>query len=72
MNMTDRIKCRTVMGVGLQDAVCPPSTSFAAYNRVAGQNSFIVYKDKGHGLGTSHWNRVWQQIRDAFELPTTE
>lgn len=72
MNMTDRIKCRTVMGVGLQDAVCPPSTSFAAYNRVAGQNSFIVYKDKGHGLGAAHWRWVWQKMRDEFNLPTTE
>ncbi len=72
MNMTDRIQCRTVMGVGLQDAVCPPSTSFAAYNRVAGQKSFKVYKDKGHGLGSAHWNWVWQQMRTAFDLPIQE
>ena len=71
MNMADRIRCRTVMGIGLQDAVCPPSTSFAAYNRVAGQKSFRIYRDKGHGLGSSHWNWVWQQMRDAFELPRT-
>ncbi|MCP4171540.1 MAG: acetylxylan esterase [Fuerstiella sp.] len=72
MNMADRIQCRTVMGVGLQDAVCPPSTSFAAYNRVPGQKSFKVYADKGHGLGPAHRNRVWQQIRTAFELPIEE
>ena len=72
MNMADRIQCRTVMGVGLQDAVCPPSTSFAAYNRVAGQKSFKVYKDKGHGLGSAHWNWVWQQMRTTFDLPVNE
>ena len=72
MNMADRIQCPTVMGVGLQDQICPPTTNFAAYNRVAGQKLFKAYKDKGHGLGPTHRNWVWQQMRDAFELPTKE
>ena len=37
INMCDRIKCPTIMGVGLQDQICPPTTNFAAFNRVAGK-----------------------------------
>ena len=47
-HLAPRIKARVLMGVGLMDTVCPPSTQFAAYNRIAGEKSYILYPDFGH------------------------
>ena len=49
MNLADRITCRTLMGVGLQDRICPPETSFGTFNRVAGPRDFRIYEEQGHG-----------------------
>ncbi len=37
-----------MMGIGLMDTVCPPSTQFAAYNRIESEKSLRVYPDFGH------------------------
>ncbi len=55
MNFADRITCRTLMGVGLQDAICPPETSFGTFNRVKGEKDFRIYEDQGHGLAAEHY-----------------
>lgn len=68
MNLNDRIQCPTIMGVGLQDKICPPTTSFAAFNRIPAKTSYKIYKDAGHGLGKKHWDWVWKTIRDDFNL----
>jgi cephalosporin-C deacetylase-like acetyl esterase/poly(3-hydroxybutyrate) depolymerase len=66
MNLCDRIKCPTLMGVGLQDQVCPPTTSFAAFNQISGRKSFRIYANRGHGLDDEHWLWVWKQLRSEF------
>lgn len=30
------------------DTICPPSTQFAAYNKIPGNKSMVVYPDYGH------------------------
>ncbi len=55
MNLADRITCPTLMGVGLQDAICPPETSFGTFNRVKGERDFRIYEDQGHGLAAEHY-----------------
>ncbi|HIG85887.1 MAG TPA: hypothetical protein EYQ25_02485 [Planctomycetes bacterium] len=54
VNLADRIRCPTYMGVGLQDAICPPTISFAVFNRVRGPKKFRIYPKAGHGLGGDH------------------
>jgi cephalosporin-C deacetylase len=46
--LTPRIKAEILMGVGLMDTVCPPSTQFAAYNRITSRKSLAIYPDFGH------------------------
>ncbi len=46
--LTERIKGEVLMGVGLMDTVCPPSTQFAAYNRILSPKQLAVYPDFGH------------------------
>ncbi len=43
-----RIQAEVLMGVGLMDTICPPSTQFAAYNKIAAPKSMAVYPDYGH------------------------
>lgn len=43
-----RIKAEVLMPVGLMDAICPPSTQFAAYNKIPGKKSYLLYPDFGH------------------------
>lgn len=47
-NLAPRIKCKMLMLTGLMDDVCPPSTQFAAYNKVTSEKKVIFYPDFGH------------------------
>ncbi len=47
-HLAPRIRAETLFAVGLMDDVCPPSTQFAAYNRIAGPKSLRIYPDYGH------------------------
>ena len=66
MNLAGRIRCPTLMSVGLQDGVCPPTTCFNTFNRIPGEKSYRIYPNKRHGLGKEHYAWVWAQIREAF------
>ena len=50
-----RIRSEVFMGVGLMDTICPPSTQFAAYNKITADKSLAIYPDFAHedlpGLG---------------------
>jgi cephalosporin-C deacetylase len=36
------------MGTGLMDTICPPSTQFAAYNKMTCKKGTKIYPDYGH------------------------
>lgn len=47
-NLAPRIKARVLMGITLMDAICPPSTQFAAYNAIESPKDLALYPDFGH------------------------
>lgn len=47
-NLAPRIRGKVLMATGLLDEVCPPSTQYAAYNRIPGQKEHVLYPDFGH------------------------
>jgi cephalosporin-C deacetylase len=47
-HLAPRIRAEVLMPVGLMDTVCPPSTQFAAYNRIPGAKRYLLYPDFGH------------------------
>jgi cephalosporin-C deacetylase len=47
-HLAPRIKSDIYWTVGLMDTICPPSTQFAAYNRIKANKSLVVYPDFGH------------------------
>ena len=46
--LAPRIKAELKMFVGLMDNVCPPSTQFAAFNKMTCKKETIIYPDFGH------------------------
>ncbi len=47
-HLAPRIKADVLMGTGLMDIVCPPSTQFAAYNKITSGKNMLIYPDFGH------------------------
>ena len=47
-NLAHRIQAETLMFVGLADSVCPPSTQFAAYNKITAPKNLVIYPDYAH------------------------
>ena len=47
-HLAPRVRARTVLTVSLNDRVCPPSTQFAAYNKLTCEKSYRLYPDFGH------------------------
>ncbi len=47
-HLAPRIRGRVLMPVGLMDTITPPSTQFAAYNKITAPKELLVYPDFGH------------------------
>ena len=47
-HLAPRIKAEILMPVGLMDTICPPSTQFAAYNKITSKKNLVIYPDFGH------------------------
>jgi cephalosporin-C deacetylase len=47
-HLAHRIRAEVLLAVGLMDQVCPPSTQFAAYNKIRSAKSLLIYPDFGH------------------------
>jgi cephalosporin-C deacetylase len=47
-HLAHRIRAEVLMIVGLMDTICPPSTQFAAYNKITAPKRMLLYPDYGH------------------------
>jgi cephalosporin-C deacetylase len=47
-HLASRIKAEVLMYVGLMDPICPPSSQFAAYNKITSKKDLVLYPDYGH------------------------
>jgi cephalosporin-C deacetylase len=61
-NFAARATAPALFSVGLMDAICPPSTVFAAYNDYAGPKDISVWPFNGHEAG----QLIQQSERYAF------
>lgn len=46
--LAPRIRAEVLMATGLMDKICPPSTQFAAYNKISSRKEMVIYPDFGH------------------------
>ncbi len=47
-HLAPRIQADVLMVCGLMDTICPPSTQFAAYNKMTTTKDYLLYPDFGH------------------------
>jgi cephalosporin-C deacetylase len=47
-HLAGRIRAPVLMAVGLMDAVCPPSSQFACYNKIRAPKELALYPDFAH------------------------
>lgn len=66
VNFAERIQANALFSVALMDYICPPSTSFAAYNRVKSPKQIKVYRYNDHEGGGSH--HTLEQMRFAKSI----
>ncbi len=62
-HLAPRIRAEILMAVGLMDSICPPSTQYAAFNKIPGKKRTVLYPDYGHE-GLPGWNDL------AYEFMT--
>jgi cephalosporin-C deacetylase len=63
-HLADRITARVLMTTSLMDTVCPPSSQFAAYNKIRSQKEIVLYPDFGHEDLPGHEDRVFEFLSE--------
>ncbi|MCP4181267.1 MAG: acetylxylan esterase [bacterium] len=61
-HLCKKIKSKVVMASSFQDRICPPSTQFAAYNKIRSEKTHIIYPDFGHEDLPGFSDKVFQEI----------
>ena len=61
-HLAPRIKAETLMVTGLMDTICPPSSQFAAYNKISAPKSMTLYPDYAHELPPGAWDKAFNFI----------
>jgi cephalosporin-C deacetylase len=59
-HLAPRIQADVLWAVGLMDTVCPPSSQFAAYNKITAPKKMDLYPDFGHESLPDHSDRIYQ------------
>lgn len=47
-HLAPRIRAEVLWGIGLSDTICPPSSQFAAFNKIVSKKRMLVFPDFGH------------------------
>ena len=62
-HLAPRIRAEVLMACGLMDQTCPPSTQFAAYNKISGRKNVVIYPDFGHEGLPGFSDKTFQFVR---------
>ena len=60
--LAPRIKAEVLLQSGLMDTVCPPSSQFAAYNKITSPKKVLIYPDFAHEEAPGHWDIIFDFI----------
>lgn len=66
-HLAERIRCKVLMATGLIDVVCPPSTQFAAYNKISSEKDLVIYPDFGHEGLPGNGDRMYRFMMEMLE-----
>lgn len=72
VNFASRCKAEAIMSVGFVDAVCPPSSCYAAYNALLGNKSIINEPLMGHAAPEHIKNVFFDRVLEHVKLQPAE
>lgn len=58
-HLAPRIKADVLMFTGLMDTICPPSSQFAAYNKITSKKDIAIYPDFTHETLPGQFDRIF-------------
>ncbi|GAA0371558.1 acetylxylan esterase [Bacillus horti] len=61
-NLADRITAEVLWITGLTDLSCPPSTQFAAYNKIRSKKEMLIYHEYGHEFIRGAGDQILQKM----------
>lgn len=61
-HLAARVQAEVTLYIGLEDQTCPPSTQYAAYNKLAGPKQLRVYPDFGHDDLPGAHDEIFQSL----------
>ncbi|MDA1127546.1 MAG: acetylxylan esterase [Chloroflexi bacterium] len=69
VNFAPKITCPMVVGIALDDEVCPPETSYAAYRALTGHKELWLFPNSGHGNAHDYpaQEREWLSVQIGLE-----
>ena len=50
VNFSSKLSCDLLIGTGLLDSICPPSTQYAVFNNVNCKKKHLIFHKYGHEL----------------------
>jgi len=59
-HLAPRVRAEVLWGIGLMDTVCPPSSQFAAYNKLTAPKALSIYPDFGHEALPGHSDQIFE------------
>lgn len=62
-HLAPRVRAETLMFTSLMDSICPPSSQFAAYNKITAKKDFVLYPDFGHETLPGQIDRTFNFMR---------
>ncbi len=63
-NLAGRIEAEVLWATGLMDITCPPSSQFAAYNKITAKKTMVIYPDYDHEALPGFSDRAFQFMMD--------
>jgi cephalosporin-C deacetylase len=63
-HLAPRIKAKVVMFTGLMDTICPPSSQFAAFNKITSEKRVIIYPDFAHMVYPDQMDMTLQFMKE--------
>jgi len=67
-NFAQWIECPLIMGIGMQDEVCPPHINFAAYNQVKSEKRWMACPDCGHSTNNEYNNEAIRFFKEKLRI----
>ncbi|MFZ4615933.1 MAG: acetylxylan esterase [Rectinemataceae bacterium] len=65
-HLAPRIRGSVLFFTGLMDTICPPSSQFAAYNRILAPKTMVIYPDFGHEALPEESDRSFAFMRERL------